>query len=671
MSKKWLREVVRQNTRRKLLKINDDAETCRISSQNTALSPTIVEEKHVHHPVTFTPEITNIFPSSALTTTVSCQNTMTNITKIVRTNENSATLANDLTNWAINGCISQTNFNKLLVILKQHSSSSEYEKLPSDCRTLLKTKMSGITKTTQNGKYHHFGISAGLYYILQKNKVIFSESNSIIEIDINVDGLPLTKSSKSQFWPILGSIQNLESNDPFVIGVFHGHSKPSSASDLLSDFIEEYLKIKIEKFFYNNKQYEIKINKFIVDIPAKTFILCVKAHNAYFGCTKCITEGTFINRRMSFPDLNSNLRNNTDFRNNIYDDYHDSETPLLKLDIDVITQFPLDYMHLVCLGVMKKLLTFWTKGNMVVRLRKVDIVKINFSLKRLKKYISSSDFSRLPRTLDEVERWKATEFRQFLLYSGPIILKNRLKHSLYIHFLSLHCAIRILATPQLCIVYNSFAKQLLKYFIDKFSFIYGAEFISHNVHNLIHLNEDVLKYGALDNFAAFKFENFMSDIKKMLKTSNNPLEQFINRINERRHYMREKTTQQKSYSLHNDISIQNEPLLNDELIKSYKFIKTKYMTFGITLKNNHCIFKKNSNIGVARIEKIVECVVNGTVFLIIKEYKNFKNYFSSPCSSKMFHCGFVDNVLGEAKLIPVESIITKCIHYRHFIISLI
>ena len=71
----------------------------------------------------------------------------------------------------------------------------------------------------------------------------------------------------------------------------------------------------------------------------------------------------------------------------------------------------LDYMHLVCLGVTRKMLSF--AGKMPF------------------------EFARHPRSLSDLDRWKATELRQFLLYTGPIVLKKVVKPEVYEAFVIL------------------------------------------------------------------------------------------------------------------------------------------------------------------------------------------------------------------------------------------
>jgi len=54
----------------------------------------------------------------------------------------------------------------------------------------------------------------------------------------------------------------------------------------------------------------------------------------------------------------------------------------------------------------------------------------------LRPYVPS-EFCRLPRLIDDIEYWKATELRSFVLYSGAIVLKGKLNPELDKHFLLL------------------------------------------------------------------------------------------------------------------------------------------------------------------------------------------------------------------------------------------
>ena len=86
------------------------------------------------------------------------------------------------------------------------------------------------------------------------------------------------------------------------------------------------------------------------------------------------------------------------------------------------------------------------------------------------------EFARRPRTLKEINRWKATEFQQFLLYLGPVVLSDKLPQHLYCNFLLLSVAICILVSSTLCVSSMlDFASELLKIFVKNVSQIYGKE----------------------------------------------------------------------------------------------------------------------------------------------------------------------------------------------------
>lgn len=125
-------------------------------------------------------------------------------------------------------------------------------------------------------------------------------------------------------------------------------------------------------------------------------------------------------------------------------------------------------MHLICLGIVKRFITIWFSGDLPLRLsvRQRDIINEFLLLCRNDVPV---EFARKPRVITNSKklRWKATECRSFLLYFGPVILKEVLSEDKYIHFLSLHIATRILMSerstdPQLLI----YAEKLFIYFVD-------------------------------------------------------------------------------------------------------------------------------------------------------------------------------------------------------------
>ena len=63
-----------------------------------------------------------------------------------------------------------------------------------------------------------------------------------------------------------------------------------------------------------------------------------------------------------------------------------------------------------------------------------------------------------------MERWRATELRQFLLYSGIVALKKHFLPQAYEHVLLLHVAGFSLFFPDLHKRFSTYAHQLFEWF---------------------------------------------------------------------------------------------------------------------------------------------------------------------------------------------------------------
>jgi len=289
-----------------------------------------------------------------------------------------------------------------------------------------------------SGKYYHAGLSKSLKKSIRKHYCRIT-CPSQINININVNGIPLTKSSGSQLWPILDSIVADFYTEPFIIGVYHGFQKPKCCNTFMKYFKDDCLEIFRTGIVEYDKKITVRLNVFICDAPAKAFIKGIKGHNAYFGCGNCVQEGDYIENRVTFPEINATLRSDESFKLKQQEEYHKMISNLEDLNIGMITQFPIDYMHLVLLGMMKKLLQFWIKGKYNVRMTPTQITLISTSLLSMSQYLPK-EFARKPRGLNEIDRFKAIELRQLLLHTGPIIFFKKLSRAKYIHFFESECS---------------------------------------------------------------------------------------------------------------------------------------------------------------------------------------------------------------------------------------
>jgi len=143
-------------------------------------------------------------------------------------------LQDNLAKWAVEFDVGRRAVTELLKILHPH-----HPHLPVDYRTLLSTPRSASVSYIAGGIYHHIGIRSCLLKLHQSGLLPVTEDMSV-SIQINIDGLPLFKSSSMQLWPILGIVKEpAVAAAPFLIGVFAGENKPKSVAEYITDFLNE------------------------------------------------------------------------------------------------------------------------------------------------------------------------------------------------------------------------------------------------------------------------------------------------------------------------------------------------------------------------------------------------------------------------------------------------
>ena len=310
----------------------------------------------------------------------------------------------------------------------------------------------------------------------------------------------------------------------------------------MKDFCDEMALLKAHKPSYDNNEYDICIRGWINDAPARSFLKGTVSHTGYHSCERCCTEGVWRDHRIILDACVSARRTHQEFASYAYADddggecHQKYESALLNFaDVDVVNDVIIDSMHLIFLGVVKRFLQFLknVKGS-AARLPNGLITEISLKLTELSGLLPS-DFVRQPRSLKFLPYWKATEFRSFLLYSGPVVLKGVVSQKVYDHFLQLSVAIYILheEDDEWRNRRLDYCQSLLEVYVENCSRYLGDIFCVYNVHNLLHLTDDVRYFNTpLQHISAFPFENFLQTVKRYVKGRRYPLEEIVKRYGE-------------------------------------------------------------------------------------------------------------------------------------------
>ncbi|KAB0799454.1 hypothetical protein PPYR_07334 [Photinus pyralis] len=231
-------------------------------------------------------------------------------------------LTEQLKLWAITTNVNHKQLSSLLSVLK-----SFHPELPKSSKTLLKTvrKLNYTpmqSADNSRGKFCYFGIENGIRHQLKIS--------------------------------------------PFAVAIFEGNNKPGSLNQFLDNFITEKINsLSSTGFVYQGVKITVSLKYMICDAPARSFLKNIKPHNSYFACEKCNVKGLRMQNRILYP-CNSNIEIRTDegFLNQVHKEHHKGLSPLTKIPhFGMVSGFILDYMHMSCLGTMRRLIQYWFKPS--------------------------------------------------------------------------------------------------------------------------------------------------------------------------------------------------------------------------------------------------------------------------------------------------------------------
>ena len=146
------------------------------------------------------------------------------------------------------------------------------------------------------------------------------------------------------------------------------------------------------------------------------------------------------------------------------------------------------------------------------------------------------------------------------------------------------------------------------------------------MHSLVHLSDDVHRFGPLDSFSCFPFESFLGRMKKLIRSPNRPLEQVIR------------------WCIEKPMNSIPEPL-------SSRKVRISVET------NNNCYMTSDSVI-------LVKDIIGENSFSAQK-FKCKDNFFTFPTNSSNIHIYCVSNLSDKLFVYSLSCILCKCVPLPH------
>ncbi|KAK3918031.1 TBC1 domain family member 23 [Frankliniella fusca] len=347
----------------------------------------------------------------------------------------------------------------------------------------------------------------------------FSVGDTNLTLTWNTDGLQIFNSSLMSLWPFYFVINELSPKKRYLTenmligGIWCGVTKPHpnlSLKHICNDLKVLQNGINIDE--NSVTKVFVKLLCGTCDAPARAYFLNTKTHSGFYSCHLCLCRGE--NSEESEDVTVFPFQNN--FAPRTLRQYHDNvkfavenrvlHKPQLQNDErccgikgpsilsymvdDLFQSTAIDSMHCIFWGVTRQILTL-----LFDKTYKDEPFSVYAKIKTVNERILNIEpphfLDRMPEPVDKLIHWKASMLRAFLFNYGLCVLYGVLSPIYFEHLVFFVSGVAKSNSSSVSPEDIEKASLLLSSFVQKFEVLYGKRHMSHNLHMVLHLSQNL------------------------------------------------------------------------------------------------------------------------------------------------------------------------------------
>ncbi|XP_051167613.1 uncharacterized protein LOC127285565 isoform X2 [Leptopilina boulardi] len=362
------------------------------------------------------------------------------------------------------------------------------------------------------------------------------------------DGLKLTESSRATTYPVVLQVNELSPHARkkhlLLAGIWVANEHPVMNA-IIGPVRDELIDLYRNGIRWSPNGGDEVISRFIVttftaDSLARPEVLRMKRFNGTYGCVMCLLLGERVINTWIYPALpfvertDASIRADgltaNEARPRRYVNGVKGVSALATLpEFNMRDGVVVDGAHNVYLGVAKRLVQRYLNdaGQPWYIGAPNQLTSIDERLLTIK---PPTRISRQPRSIVVYKTWKASEWRNWLLYYALPCLDGLLEQPYYNHLAMLCQAAYILNSASITEANLNTADNLIERFVHDYQRHYGLVNMVYNVHLLRHLVRSVRKWGPIWVYSALPFESLNKKITDYVTSPYGRADQIVTRF---------------------------------------------------------------------------------------------------------------------------------------------